>query len=426
MGRTLSIFIPLYLLVLNILFCTGTKTIQIQVINPNQYGSEVMASSQPELKKKQISYLLISPTPASFKYHILPYLPSENVIKIYDHFRKSYLKLDLEKWLEGFIINPVVDFTDSFKKKILFRSPYQSPSFPILYSQKTKHAVTVPNLDFILLPDNICAFLESTQKIVPFVSKAVSPDQHFLGVDDPTFGTLYVCDEQFLTIAHGKLSTYEFWENENNENAGWYVKYIWEAKNLNSYKKFLIAVRYFVTLPFIKYLKCISPLLDSAHAVWMRLESICGGYTSTLCGPIFLWLWFIFLYIYIGFIFHTITLPFHALALPLELFVVEENYFSLFIHWVVRLSLFLPYSLFFPKFIDGLLINDLPTDGNYTDKIKLNSHTSEPKSEMWSFSFLIPRKRPCEFYIWIVFWEIFLSLILKFGFKNWIPCEKCE
>jgi len=218
----------------------------------------------------------------------------------------------------------------------------------------------------------------------------------------------------------GKVSMYECLTNENNDT-GWYAKYIWEAINLNGWKKFVAAVRYFVTLPFIKYLKCISPLLDFAHAKWMRFDRICGRYSSTLCDHIFSLLWVINLYIYMGFVFHTITLPFHALALPLELFVLEKNYFSLLIHCVFRLFLFLPYSLFFPKFIDGFLNNDFVSEAEYINEIKLNTLNTEPKSKMWLFSFLIPRKRSLEFYIYVVFCEIFLSLVLKFGFKNWTP-----
>jgi len=175
--RALPIFISLCLLSLNILLCTATKNIRIQVLNSNQYGS---AAASGRSNFNQLSYLLIYPTPASFKHHILPYLPSENVIKIYNHFRRFHPKVDLEKWLEGFMANSVVDFTDSFEKKILFRSPYQFLFFPILYSPKTKFAITVPNLDFLLPDTDVCAFLESTtQKIVPFLSKAVSSHQSF-------------------------------------------------------------------------------------------------------------------------------------------------------------------------------------------------------------------------------------------------------
>jgi len=223
-----------------------------------------------------------------------------------------------------------------------------------------------------------------------------------------------------LAIAHGTIGEYESWENNRNDR-GWYVNYIWEAKNLNSWKKFVVGVRYLATLPFTKYLQCISPLLDSVHAIWVKVDDICGPYIFTPRGPIFLFLWFFILYVFTGLVFHIITLPFHASALSLELFALEKNHFSLFTHCGLRIFLFLPYSLFFPPFIDGFLINDFVNEGNYNKIIKLNTLNTEPKNKMWSFSFLIPRKRPIEFYIWFVFCEMFLSLILKFGFKNWIP-----
>jgi len=439
MERTLSLFIPLCLLVLNILFCTGTKTMllenRMRLLNPNQHGSEVMASGQPELKK-QLSYLLISPTLDSFKHHILPYLPSENVIKMYDYFRSFHPQLNLEKWLEGFVTNPVVDFTESFEKKILFRSPYQFLFLPILFSQKTKLAIIAPNLKSNFLPDSFCALLESSNKIILFSFKAVNSHESFLVADDPNFGTFCVCDEQFLTIiAHGKVSNYEFQGNEYIR--GWYVKYIYQAKNLNGWKEFVVAVRYFVTLPFIKYLQYISPILDSVNTVWLKIDismDNCMKNSTTkkfcFCGCIYIFIcmWFFLLYIYKCFIFHTITLPFHAFVFSLELFLLKINYFSLLIHCAFRLSLFLPYSLFCPKFIDGFLNNAINCDGDgkYVEKIKYNSFNTEPKSTMWAFSFLIPRKRIFKSYIFVMLHEILLSLVLKFGFKNWIPCGEYE
>jgi len=181
MKRILIIFISLCLLVLNILLCEATKmfTNQIQILNLNQNRSEVMNSDK--IYFKQLSNLLIYPTPATFKYCILPYLSSENVIKMYEHFRNFYPKLNLEKWFEGFITNPVIDFTDSFEEKILFRSPYPFLSLPILFSQKSKLAITIKNFNFKILPDNVCAFLESTQKIVPFFFQICELPSKFFG-----------------------------------------------------------------------------------------------------------------------------------------------------------------------------------------------------------------------------------------------------
>jgi len=469
--RAQPIFISLCLLVLNIFLCTATKNFvenQIPLLNASQ---KVMASSQSNFKP--LSDLLIYPTPASFKHHILPYLPSENVMKLYNHFRSFHPKVDLEKWLEGFITNPVIDFTDSFEKIILFRSPYQFLSLAILYSPKTKLAITVPNLDFIILPDTaICAFLKPPQNIVPFVSKAVSPDQKIFFMDDPKctravrspqgcfyvddpkcasvvgngherifkYRTFFVCDEQFLTIAHGNITNYELRENEDR---GWYVEYIWEAHNLTGWKKFVVGVRYFVTLPFIKYLQCISPLLDLVYKFWpsfnirTMIDNFFDAHVSNWCHKgsyftcllthdcIFLFYW----YILTAFIFHTMTLPFHTFSFFLEKFIFPKNYLSLLVHCGLHISLCLPYSLFYPKFIDGFLYNATvwaKLESDYVDNTKLNSLNTEPKTKMWSFSFLIPRKRPLEFYICFVLWGIFLSLILKFGFKNWIPCGEYE
>jgi len=208
-----------------------------------------------------------------------------------------------------------------------------------------------------------------------------------------------------------------------------------KQKNLKGWKKFVLAVKYIVTKPFVKYIDCISPILNFVHAIVLKVHIImdahfgypeydkCEWFIISLWFPLFLW------YIYKGFIFHTITFPFHALAFSLEFFLLDKNYFSWIIHCSLHLFLFLSYSLFFPKFIDGFLKNAFKC--NYKNKFlnytnEPNSFNSEPKSEMWSFSYLIPRQRILDFYIWILGVDIFLSLILKLGFTNWIPHGEFE
>jgi hypothetical protein len=126
--------------------------------------------------------------------------------------------------------------------------------------------MTVPMIpSFFFFSDNFCAFLEC-KTFVPFFAKPVSSDENYLVADDPIFGSFYVCDEQFLTITHGTFSNYEFREIQiTSTDRGWYADYIWEAKNLNGWKKYFVALKYLVTMPFIKYLQYISPILDSIH-----------------------------------------------------------------------------------------------------------------------------------------------------------------
>jgi len=126
------IFTLLSMLLLNFfLCCIATKTVpedQIHLLNPNE---EAMPVYQPP-KFKQLSNFLIYPTPARFKHDIIPYLSTENVVKVYNHFRKFHPQLDLKKWLrEGFITNSVVDITDSFENN--FISIYISSIFVSSY-----------------------------------------------------------------------------------------------------------------------------------------------------------------------------------------------------------------------------------------------------------------------------------------------------
>jgi hypothetical protein len=142
MSRTLSIFIQLFVLILNILNSKATHNskseTQIQLLTPTDKKSGQIYQH----KSIQINNFLIFPTPTSFKYIILPFLSSAHIIQTYNHFKKSFPQLDLGKLLEYFDSNIVLDLNES---KILYRF---STLKPILYSAKTKIAIIFENFDF--------------------------------------------------------------------------------------------------------------------------------------------------------------------------------------------------------------------------------------------------------------------------------------
>merc|ERR1712034_83466 len=63
----------------------------------------------------------------------------------------------------------------------------------------------------------------------------------------------FIIDTHFAIVAYGKVSETEFHN---------YKDYIFEAQNLNGSKKCFLKMRYYATIPFVKYLKCISSFLE--------------------------------------------------------------------------------------------------------------------------------------------------------------------
>jgi len=419
MGRNFCIFIFTCTLIVKIFLCTSTRNEK-----PENQIPLLKEQERNEIKTKP-SIFLIYPTPISFKHYILPHLSSDNVIKMYGHVSTFRPELDLSKWFEGFAKNSVVDFRNSFEKKILFRAPdtFQS-KWTILYSPQNRSAIntTIVGLDHIPV-DTFCAFLENNQNIVPLEKKNLNINVTLWSLCDREFHKFFVCDENFVTISCGKMSL----EALNTTT----VELIWETKNLRGWKKIFVTLRYFLTIPFIKYLKLISPLVNFFDFIWSSfVYDKCHEVNDCCC--LFGILHDIFSisgwYIYRFFVFHTITLPFHALAILIETFLFDNNMFSLFTYSIFHALCFLSNSLFFPRSIDNFLkfelssltfrVKKLP----FVEKFRLVDFDIEPKNTMWSLPFLIPRNRTDFFHLLLVFiiYEFLFSLILQFAFKNWV------
>jgi hypothetical protein len=350
---------------------------------------------------------------------------------MYCHISKFRPESDLSKWLEGFDKNFVIDFTDSFKKKILFRAPnefFSQASLPILYSSQNKSAITIVGLDYSIASDTFCALLDAALEIVPFEQKIINSENKVFWTKCDEFQQFFVCDEKFVTIAYGTMSLYELSEKRT-------LVHMWEATNLRGWKKCFVTIRYFLTIVFVKYLKYITSLLDKWSIIWDEFDE-CVSSCEVCCDALTFLIQLSLLvpgwYIYRFFVFHTITLPFHVLAIFLEFFLFEKPFFSLLPYSALHASCFLSNSIFFPRILDNFLWRELVVKTfckyKFEAKFKLSAFDIEPKNKMWSYLFLFPRNLPYYFINIFVFliYEFLFSLVLKFAFKNWVPHSEYE
>jgi len=393
MRRTLSTFVTLFVLVLNILNSKASskniKRIQILALSPTD--NTLKSKSQPMSTK--INNLLIYPTPIAFKYQILPFLSSEHIIKIYEYLKSLYPQLDLSKWLESFNTNVVLTLEES---KILY---WVSPSNPILYSPKNKSAIITQNFHPNILPEVHCALLPS-KKIVPFQSQTLlSFDQPFMVAENFEKNEFFIIDKYFGIVAYGRVSETEFHN---------YKDYIFDTQNLKGSKKCFLKIQYFVTLPFMKYLKCISPCLEFSFNVINKNYTECDI-------PELIITWFMYSVTY-----HTIMFPFHILSLPATLGLFKLNFLSF---CGFPMALFFGYSYFFPNFIDDFLIgfylSPLYWDAESVDFPSTRSLEIKPQYKMKFLPFLIPRTRTYFFYVWILICEVVFSLMFT-PFIEWV------
>jgi len=418
MRRTLSTFVTLFVLVLNILNSKASskniKRIQILALSPTD--NTLKSKSQPMSTK--INNLLIYPTPIAFKYQILPFLSSEHIIKIYEYLKSLYPQLDLSKWLESFNTNVVLTLEES---KILY---WVSSSNPILYSPKNKSAIITQNFHPNILPEVHCALLPS-KKIVPFQSQTLlSFDEAFMVAENSDEDEFFIIDKSFGIVAYGNVSETEFYN---------YKDYIFEAQNLKGSKKCFLKMKYFVLLPFVKYLKCISPFCKSwinftqKTDVWLEsnvnnildyFENSDRNCLTILVLYVFIFWLLIELVIHLPMniaLYHIIMFPFHILALPGTICLFNFVSFCGF-----PISLFFGYSYFFPNFIDDFLTEIWFRYKEFFIFPSTSSFEIQPQNKMKFLSFLIPRKIDCFFYVVTLIYGVFSTLIFKPFIENWV------
>jgi len=400
MCRTFSTFTTLFVLILNILDAKASTEFLIPTDGTLKSKSQSIST--------QINSLLVYPTPISFKYQILPFLCSEHIIKIYDYLKTSYPQLNLSKWLECFNTNMVLDLKES---KTLH---WVSLSKPILYSPKTKSAIIAQNFDPNILSEVHCALLPS-KNIVPFQSQTLlNFDQPFMVAENFEKNEFFIIDKYFGIVAYGKVSETEFRN---------YKDYIFDAQNLKGSKKCFLKMQYFVTLPFMKYLKCISSCLEFSFNFINKIYTECENFLKKcFCGfPLCIFLqlpYFVIIWAMFSITYHLIMFPFHILALPATLFLFGLNFVSF---CGSPIALFWVYSFFSPNFIDDFVISFTKID--IYEIFRLPSTSSfeiEPQNKMKFLPFLIPRKRTCLFYVWSLIFEVLFSLIFMIFIKNWV------
>jgi hypothetical protein len=233
-----------------------------------------------------------------------------------------------------------------------------------------------------------------------------------------------------------------------------HIDTFWKAQNLKGCKKCFVSLRYFLTLPYIKYLiytsKFYYKCLDIAYQIipddWcaytplslvVYLLDCCDPRKGQTCSgeavsSFFLGLFInpLFTYFKHMIIFHIKTLPFHALTLLIELLYLDEKYISVFTHCAFRLAMFFPYSSLFPSILNTIMFL-VPSSKNINVETTIlpsleDSFKIEPKNKMFAFPFLIKKKSSCKFYFLILFFEIFYSLLFINGFRKWIPLNNGE
>jgi len=318
-----------------------------QDINLNKFLSSVYFGNTNVIKnqsKFELNDFLIFLSNDKFKYCILPYLSGSNLVKIYLHFQNLLPKLNFQKFLPPsryYIINNVLDiqepttYLQPLEINFLynkFEEEYSSLKSNILYLTKSK----IPNIinsSISIYPDSIFGLL-SHNKIIPYEIYAINKShQELLILKDDQRGQFYVTfqkgKDQFINIARGRgISETEFSD---------YVECIWEAYNLQGWKKCYWKIKNSLIMPYDKYLFYVVKIIFYLRSRLFLLCEIWPGYVESyhflnilifLSGIPFVVVLLASGYAILFLWYHATLLPFYILAFPSKHYILGFNWLS--------------------------------------------------------------------------------------------------
>jgi len=421
---------------------TNTQNIESYTFIPLAYfGSTNVIKIQSKFK---LDNLLIYLSSDKFKYCILPYLSSHAFVKIYLHFQKLVPELNFQKFLPPsrfYTTNNVLDIQDptaylqplEINLLYQFNGEYSSLKPHILYSSKTKIPIIVES-HIPIHPDSICAHISQNKIIVYkfYVVPASHQELLILRNVNQFFVTFQESKNQFINIARGNIvSDKEFPD---------YVECIWEAYNLQGWKKNYWKLKSFLTMIYVKYLfyvfkiiSCLYEGLATPLDIFSNyLEQQSTNYYNPCVDFLFGLLFILFYvpyslmmlptgYIVCVFWYYVNMFPFFALAFPLKHFIFGFNWHSFVF---VSPGLAFLYICLFPH-----IKKCMPFSVGEIEHIKsedilpniLKSFEIEPKRIMSVLPLLIRTRKLClvECADTFILYLIIFGLGLIFSFPFW-------
>jgi len=411
MQKSVSILVVcLYLLlILKFSFSTATQ-IELSLLSHKQ-------SLLPQKNIATINDFLIYPNPHAFKYLILPFLNSKTFMQTYEHFKILHPKLEICKLLDNCETSTVLDFKET-KTLYYINQNTPSPLNIILYSETSKTAIIAKKVSSEIKPNETCALLRSNE-IFPFKEKKLL-SQEFVWVArnlNNFFVTLKTNDNKFTPVARGILYEMNFDKD---------LECILNIHYLNRFEKFIITVRYFFTIPFLKYFEYISPLLGKCFNK-LKDYTLCDFRTMNVNNCLQLIfsriLWLMFCHIHASLEFHIFTSPFYAMAYYISNILSSVQPSAAFICLIPLFFIGVCDRIVWPrKVIFDLLAEAIENDFNGTFFVAKDSESFlifdiEPKNTMWALSFIV--KRPKSNFTVLFFIAFLTSILLKVWLPNW-------
>jgi len=319
----------------------------------------------------------IYPSNANFKNCILPFISSsENLLKIYFHFKKLDPKINFEKFLPySKLIVTVLDF-DLKRSHVAYI--FENQFNPIIISENPYKTINCSYIDKNINGNSICA-LFSSNKIFTLDSYILSKNQEVFAAYDESDSMVCVAlkknQENFTVISHGKIT-------KNKMTFPNCLDIILEVHNLSILSK----IYYKVYDSYYRYNRFIDKIIDKcATGMYTYTQSSRDSIQIILTMLFPVLIFFLFVLVY-----HINMFPFHILSIPFELYLSKYNVNCLgamttnfFDFWLFPFSFHFIFRLFFVHF-------NLENVGDYA---KLHLNEIHPRKTMFVLPYLQEQKK---------------------------------
>jgi len=358
-------------------------------------------NSQMEPQNQAITNFLIYPYPNTFKEYILPFVSSENAIKLFLLFQTLNSNIEFEAFLPPtrFITSyPVLTLQETDILYKFDKEFYPLFNLPIWFSKKNK----LPKIVSIWTnfqsqisqdptyygPRDVTVYaIFSDDKIVclNYRSTATSPTcRHLWAAKNVETQEFFVAlkkdDNTFETLANGKIFDYN--TDLDNRNFPEHLQLIWDAYHLKGLKKYFFKMIYFLQivclLPYSKYFFFLVRGFINFINFSCRRHCKAANAFSVFIPVLFI------------LVFHLVLLPFHIMAIPFYMY-TQNCWLPMFLPEV----LFLIHASFFPQLVQ-ICFNHKIRKGNFDLLLSMTQNFEiQPKEQnnMWAIPSLLQKNQ---------------------------------
>jgi len=307
------IHITIFLFLSTILFSSEYQ----QTIQNSLLKNEIMPQKIITSPSFKLYDFLIYPSHDAFKYTILPYLSSSEILlKCFFHFQKLHPTVNLEKFLPySRIQKDVLDLQNSpLTFAYFFQNEYKFFN-PILYQSKNNYTTCIMNDKYNIQGDSICALFSTN--VIFFLKLHVLPDKREAYVAFDQNNEMFFVAIKTDNNQAGTLTAISNGIIKSKTEFPHYLDCILDAHNLSGFSNLYFKFYYFYNVTYFDFV--MKPLLKYFNYIMDFLGDKMTVSNTFPKNVIFYFFFIVVLILSFILFYHVWMFPFHIISIPFEI-----------------------------------------------------------------------------------------------------------